>query len=120
MSRCWYCECGNQVAFGEYEPGIELYVEPFFGRWVIRVVAKLNSRKAMTARIPVSHCPFCGRSLKDETPPELYIGYRTKRHSRSWRSDADERDVSFDGEETTSETSGAVARTLLEGWEDMA
>ena len=63
MSRCWYCECGHPFAFGEYEPGIELHVEPFFGRWVMRVSAEVHGEK-VTARIPVSHCPFCGRDLE--------------------------------------------------------
>lgn len=120
MSSCAYCGSLEPLVVEKDGFRSETSICVWGGRWCIRTRAFIDEAGVGGTFIPIDYCPFCGRALKDETPPELYIDYRTKRHSRSWRSDADERDVSFDGEEMTSETSGAVARTLLERWEDMA
>lgn len=120
MKGCAYCEFIEPKVVDKDGFHSETSICVWTGRWCIRTRICVYGTELGFLFTPIDYCPFCGRALKDETPPEPYMDYRTKRHSRSWQSDAGERDVSFDGPEMTSEMSGAVARTLLEAWEDMA
>ena len=120
MSGCAYC--GSLLPHVVEKDGFhsETSICVWGGRWCIRTITCLYGYEWGTTYTPIGYCPFCGRSLKDVTPPEPCIDYRTVRHIPSWQPDADERDAGSGADESTSDVSGSVARTLLEAWEDMA
>ena len=120
MSGCAYCESLLPHVVEKDGFHTETSICVWGGRWCIRTRAFIDEAKVGGTFIPIDYCPFCGRALKDVKPPEPCIDYRTVRHIPSWPEDADERDAGSGSDESTSDVSGSVARTLLEAWEDMA
>lgn len=75
MSGCAHCESLEPLVVEEDGFRFETSICVWGGRWCLRTKAFLDEEELAGVFIPINHCPFCGRSMRDVTPPEPCIDY---------------------------------------------
>lgn len=83
MSGCAYCGSLEPLVAEKDGFRSETSICVWGGRWCLRTRAFLDGAEVSGTFIPINYCPFCGRSMRDVTLADLWLGH-CWRHGRTW------------------------------------